>query len=326
MKQKCLLLTSVLTVFVMTLPLFAEVTGTWSGAAKPNGKIQMSLKRANYQHSTPMAIASFRGLNEAMIQSTASSPVSFSLDREAGAIRFTGHFSDGLGSGHFRFEPAASFSSVMQSLGVRTQRKNRTVPNENDLFEMAMFDISSQMVRELASLGLRELSLDQIVSLKIHGAGTEYIRGMQALGYKSVSVDDIVSLRIHGVSPEYVQAMAARGFRPTAEELTSMKIHGVSAAWVQDIRSAGYTALTVEDLVSMRIHGVSSEFVREMRLLGYEKLTADDLVSLRIHGVSTSFIRELRDAGYERVPVEKLVKMKIHGLDKKFLRAVRGKK
>ena len=326
MKQKCVLLTIVFTLFMMALPLFAEVTGTWSGTAKSDGKLQMSLHRGNSQHSTPMAIGSFRSLTEGMIRATASAPVSFSLDREAGSIRFTGHFSDGLGSGHFRFEPATNFVSLMESLGVRTQRKNRTVLDEKDLFEMAMFDISSQMVRELASLGLRDLSLDQIVSLKIHGAGVEYIRGMQALGYKSVSVDDIVSLKIHGVSSEYVKAMAANGFRPTAEELTSMKIHGVSAAWVQDIRSAGYTALTVEDLLSMRIHGVSSEFVKELRLFGYEKLTAEDLVSLRIHGVSTNFIRELKDAGYELVPVEKLVQMKIHGLDREFLRAVRVKK
>jgi len=53
-----------------------------------------------------------------------------------------------------------------------------------------------------------------------------FVRDLQALGYKDVSVDDLVNLRIHGVSIEDARKAKSRHKDVSAEELVDMKIHG----------------------------------------------------------------------------------------------------
>lgn len=330
MKNRFLSLLAFTTFLVVTTsPVFAELTGTWSASTIGGNKMQIRMSQRSpgrtWNENTSRNLSEFRGLESARLQDSAH-PVTFQMVREAGTVSFQGTFSEGSGSGRFSFEPSSTYLETMRSLGVRTDSKGNDQLKNVDLFQLAMWDISSATVRELSTLGLRDLSLSDLVTLKIHGASTAYIREMQSLGYKPTRVDQIVTLRIHGVTSEYIRSMAANGFRPTTEELVTMRIHGVSPEWIQEIRSAGYDRLSVDDLVSMRIHGVSSEFVREVAALGYENLRAEDLVSMRIHGVSASFIRQLKEAGYDRVPVEKLVEMKILGIDGDFVKALGPKR
>jgi hypothetical protein len=50
---------------------------------------------------------------------------------------------------------------------------------------------------------------------------------MSSLGYRGLSVDQLVSMRIHGVTPDYVRAFKARGYTPPdADQLVRMRISG----------------------------------------------------------------------------------------------------
>jgi hypothetical protein len=44
--------------------------------------------------------------------------------------------------------------------------------------------------------------VDDLVSLRIHGVTTDFVKRVQGRSGKSVSVDQIVSMRIHGQNPE----------------------------------------------------------------------------------------------------------------------------
>ena len=55
----------------------------------------------------------------------------------------------------------------------------------------------------------------------------DYVEQLAALGYRNFSADDLVNLRIHGVSPEYVRRLAQTGMaRMSADQLVRLRLAG----------------------------------------------------------------------------------------------------
>jgi hypothetical protein len=177
------------------------ITGTWTAepatgkAASAGGPlVQLSLGRrrgthGNSQHSSPIALAELRGLTADQMSAGASS-VTFTLERDAGRFSFDGTFRGGEGAGHFTFTPRPEFVAAMRGLGYA------------------------------------RLELDDLLSLRIHGASPEFARQLRDLGYERVRAEDLVSTRIHGVSPEFVRMVQASRGAVSIERLVDMRIHG----------------------------------------------------------------------------------------------------
>ena len=54
----------------------------------------------------------------------------------------------------------------------------------------------------------------------------DFVRQIRDLGFRDVSVDDLVSMRIHGVTPEFARRVKAREPGVTVDDLVGMRIHG----------------------------------------------------------------------------------------------------
>jgi len=323
LNKKNLLLIAAL-YLLLSLHIRAEVSGTWT-AEYSQGKLQLGMQQGkNHQVGMSYELSSLTGLTSQQLNASGRRAVAFDLVREAGSIRFEGEFQGSEGAGHFRFKPAAGFAPRMKALGVRLKGDSSGAMTDRDLYSFAVFDISSALVRELQTLGYRDLSLDQLVALRIHGGSPGFIREMGAAGYKNLTLDEVVAMRIHGVTTAFVREIASEGFRPDADGLVAMRIHGASPEFVTGLRRLGYTLTDVDEVVAMCIHGVTTEFVEGVKALGYSP-TADELIAMRIHGVTAAFIRDVKGAGYEKVSVQKLIEMKIHGLDGAYLRSARKK-
>ena len=309
-------------------PSAGDITGTWTaepanwkGASAGGPLVQLSLSRrrgtqGSSQHSNAVALAELRGLTADQMGAAASS-VSFTRERDAGRFAFDGSFRGGEGAGHFTFTPRPEFVAAMRGLGYAL--------DDEKLYSMAVLDVSREFVRQLDALGYSRLALDDLLSLRIHGADPAFIREVKDLGYDHLPVDDLVSFRIHGATPDFIRQMQSLGYRRlSAEDLVSLRIHGATPEFVRDMQSLGLSRLSAEDLVSLRIHGASPDFVRQLRELGYERVSAEELVSMRIHGVSPEFVKELKSLGYDHVAVEDLVSMRIHGVSPEFVRHVQA--
>lgn len=293
----------------------AALHGTWHARMASDHSLQFSVEREHSQWSHSVELADFTGLTDAQLRSSGNAPVKFSLTRGAGTVALDGIFGDGEGAGRFTFTPNAKYADELRSLGVPSSELD-----EEELFSLAILDVSAQFIRDMQALGYRG-PLEDYKRFRIHGASPQFVRDMQALGYRDLSAEDLVRFRIHGVSADYVRAMNELGYKPSAEDLVRFRIHGVSPDLVKTLNGLGYHNVAAEDLVRFRIHGVSSEYLHELKELGYTPV-AEDLVRMRIHGVSAEFIRSLKDAGYTNVPVEKLIEMRIHGIDAKYLKAM----
>lgn len=319
-----------LTLFVCLFATAAfALDGAWTASIdeKRPDHIYMNITQGQYHNmGTTFRLTNFSGLTEAQIRAASMTPVTFEMRREAGTVSFEGTFRNGKGAGQFTFAQDRSYIDKIRALGLEFtldkphRRKDRT--DEEDLFSLALHDVSTTFIKSMIAEGYR-VTLEKYLTMRIFNITPEYIREMRSLGFKDIDAEELVATKIHKVTPQFVRDMRAAGWDLSLEELQASAIHGATPAFAEEMRKLGYGNLSHDDLVSFRIHRVTAEFIEELRKLGYNKVSADDLVAMRIHRVTPEFIRELAAAGYANVPPRKLVEMRIHKVDAEYLKKMR---
>ncbi len=181
----------------------STVEGTWSTRISDrNGddRIQIRLERDRDRgHSSQgfsVDAGELDGLTMGQASGTASN-VRFALVRDAGTITFEGNIRDGRGTGTFGFTPNSQWVGQMDGLGYDW--------DDDEVFFLAIQDVTTAWVEALQDLGYTNLPGDDLFAFAIHGVGPEFIRALNDLGYRSIDADDLVAMRIHGVSPEFVR-------------------------------------------------------------------------------------------------------------------------
>jgi len=318
--------TLTLVVSLFATAAFAATDGAWTASTedKKPDRFYMNITRGRTHHmGTTFKIADFTGITRAQMDAATMTPVNFEMRREAGNATFEGTFKNGKGAGQFTFTPNRAYLDTIRSMGIAMtgesrRGRHRDWDEEEELFALAMHDVSTAFIKSMIAEGYR-VSLEDYLTMRIFDITPEYIREMRSLGFKNISHDELVSSRIHRVTPQYVREMRAAGWDLSLDELQSTRIHGATPEFAAEMKKLGYN-LDIDDLVSFRIHGVTSEFIKEMANLGYKNIDADDLVAMRIHRVTPEYIKELEQAGYVKVPIEKMISMRIHGIDAKFIK------
>ena len=172
----------------------------------------------------------------------------------------------------------------------------------------------------MKAAGLGDLTVDELVSLKIQNVTPEYIRGLRELGLH-LDVDTVVSMKIQGVTPEYIHEVRELGLNPDDDQIVGMKIQGVTPDYVRGIRDAGFKP-DVDQLISMRIQGVTPEYVRALREQGLQP-DGDDVVSMRIQHVDIEYIRAIHALGF-KPSVDEFVSMRIQGVTPEYIKALQA--
>jgi beta-lactamase regulating signal transducer with metallopeptidase domain len=116
--------------------------------------------------------------------------------------------------------------------------------------------------------------------------GGSYIDGLQAAGLKDLTVDELISLKIHGVTPDYIRGLRAAGVEATNAELVSLKIHEVTPEYVRELAAAGLGNLRVHEYLAARVQGITPEFVQKIRSHGFKDLTLRQVISLKLADIS----------------------------------------
>src|SRR4030095_12233045 len=112
------------------------ITGDWKADTKDENpdKIQLSFeirteKGGRNQHGSSFAYSDLQGLTREQAQ---NGRANFSLAREAGTIQCEGTFTNGRGSGTFRFTPNYAFADAMRSRGFDFAKSSKHGPNDLD--------------------------------------------------------------------------------------------------------------------------------------------------------------------------------------------------
>jgi beta-lactamase regulating signal transducer with metallopeptidase domain len=113
-----------------------------------------------------------------------------------------------------------------------------------------------------------------------------YIEGLQSAGLKDLTVDEIIALKIQGVTPDYIRELRAVGIEASSPELVALKIHQVTPEYVRALAAAGLTNLHTRDYLAAKIQGITPEFIQVIRSHGFKDLTLHQLIALKMADIS----------------------------------------
>jgi beta-lactamase regulating signal transducer with metallopeptidase domain len=172
----------------------------------------------------------------------------------------------------------------------------------------------------MKAAGIGDLTVDQLIAMKIQGVTPEYTRGLHEQGLHP-NADELVSMSIHGLTPEYIRDIRSLGLNPSADQIVAMKIQGVDAAYIRSLKDAGIQP-NADQLIAMRIQGVTADYVRGLHEQGLQP-NADELVSMRIQGVTPEFIRGI--CALDLKPTtDQFVAMRIQGVTPEYIKTLQA--
>ncbi len=210
-------------------------------------------------------------------------------------------------------EPVAaeSYIDAMKSAGLG----DITV---DELIALKIQGVTPEYVRGMKEQGLHP-DADTLVGMRVQGITPEYVRDLRAAGV-NVSDDELIGMKVQGVNADYVRGLQAAGLHPDADDLIAMKVQGVTPEYVRGLQEQGVKCDT-DEIVGMKVQGVTPEYVREIRALGLNP-DADGLISMRVQGVTPDYIKMLQAAGF-KFDVDELVGAKVQGITPEFIEKAR---
>lgn len=175
-------------------------------------------------------------------------------------------------------------------------------------------------IESLKAQGLDNLTIDQIVELKIQGVTADYIKGLHDLGLKP-SVDEIVSMKVQGVTSEYVKALMADGWKPSIDEIISMKVQGITQDYAKGFNDLGLKP-NIDELISLKVQGVSPDYIRQMRADGING-GVDEIIAMKVQGISPDYVKSVHDLGW-KADADTLIGLKVQGVTPEYIRDMRA--
>jgi hypothetical protein len=295
------------------------MTGEWKadnriGKGDNDGKIHLSFERrtgnGSNQQGSSVAYEDLQGLTRDQMQ---NGKVSFRLIREAGTVECEGTFTNGKGSGTFRFTPDTGYVAAMRSRGFDFEKKSSTSAQglEGKLLSAALLNVTTALADDLKSVDIGPLDVDDLFKAAIFKVDSKFMAEMKASGFPGLKMEDLVKARIFKIDADFLKRVHEMGFvEKDFESMVKFSIFKVTPDFIAELRNAGFTNLTSEEVVKFRIFKVTPELLTDLKSEGFTNLSAEEVVKFRIFNIDREFMRKAR-AEDPNVTVEELVKMKI---------------
>jgi bla regulator protein blaR1 len=179
---------------------------------------------------------------------------------------------------------------------------------------------ASSYIDGMKAAGLSDLTVDELIALKIQDVTPEYVRAMQELGLHP-DADGFVALRVQGVTPEYIHDLRALGFTPDADQIVALKVQGVNADYVRSLKEVGIQG-DADQIVALKVQGVTPDYVRGLKDVGIVG-DVDDIVGLKVQGVTPDYVRALRAAGLT-VDSDDVIGLKVQGVTPDYVHGLQA--
>jgi beta-lactamase regulating signal transducer with metallopeptidase domain len=129
-------------------------------------------------------------------------------------------------------------------------------------------------------------------------ATNSLLAALVANGYGDISVDDIIALKVQGVSAEFLNGMHRSAIGKLApQDLIDLKVQGVRPEYIGDILALGFGPFTVREFIEFKVHGVPIELFRALKDAGFQRAGEREIVEAQIQGLRTGHLREARQYG-----------------------------
>ena len=190
----------------------------------------------------------------------------------------------------------------------------------DEIIGLKVQGITADYIKGMKDLNIK-VDADTLVGLKVQGVTPEYVKGMRDATGQNLDADELIGLKVQGVTPEYIKQMRDLGLKTDADNIIGMKVQGVTPEYVQELRGLGLKA-DADDIIGMKVQGITPEYVKEFNNIGFHPST-DELIGMKVQGVNAAYVKELQAAGF-KVDVDDAIGAKIQGVTPEFIAKVRS--
>jgi beta-lactamase regulating signal transducer with metallopeptidase domain len=166
-----------------------------------------------------------------------------------------------------------------------------------------------------------KLDVDELIGMKVQGITGDYVNQMKAATGQNLGADELIGMKVQGVTPDYVRQMHELGLKTDADAVIGMKVQGITPEYVKEMRGLGLK-LDSDDIIGMKVQGVTPEYVKGFNDIGVHP-TSDELIGMKVQGVTPQYFKELRDTGF-KVDVDDVIGAKVQGVTPEFIAQVRN--
>jgi beta-lactamase regulating signal transducer with metallopeptidase domain len=208
--------------------------------------------------------------------------------------------------------PASSYVDAMQAAGLG----DLTV---DQLIALKIQDVTPDYVREMHEQGLHP-DAENLVAMRVQGVTPQYVRGLRASGLNP-DQNQIIALKIQGADGEYYRGLKEAGIQPDVETLIALKVQGVTPEYVRELRGAGLTA-TAEQVIAMKVQGISPAYLKGLHEQGIDA-GAEEAIALRVQDVSPEYVHEINALGL-KPSAQQLIAMRVQDVTPQYIKALQA--
>ena len=145
-------------------------------------------------------------------------------------------------------------------------------------------------------------------------ARNSLLAALVANGYGDLSVDEIIELKVQGVSPDFIAGMSRTGLgKLPASQLIELKVQGVRPEYIGDILALGFGPFTTREFIDLKVHGVPTELFRALKDCGFSHIGAREIIDAHIQGLAAKHLREASKYG-PNLTLRQITRMKVAGV------------
>jgi bla regulator protein blaR1 len=181
----------------------------------------------------------------------------------------------------------------------------------DELIELKVQGVTGEYVKAMKDAGLK-IDVDELIGMNVQGITPEYVKEMRTATGETLDTDELIGMKVQGVTPEYVREMHDLGLKVDSDNIIGMKIQGITAEYVKAIQDAGFRPDT-DELIGMKVQGVTAAYLKELQSAGL-KLDVDDAIGAKIQGITPEFIAKARSHGFKDLTLDQLIQLKNTGV------------
>jgi beta-lactamase regulating signal transducer with metallopeptidase domain len=189
----------------------------------------------------------------------------------------------------------------------------------DQLIAMKIQDVTPEYVRELHEQGLHP-DANSLIAMRVQDITPEYVRGLHASGLNP-DQNQIIALKVQGADGEYYRGLKEAGIEPDVNALIALKVQGVTPEYVRELRAAGLT-VTADQVIALKVQDVSSEYLKGLHAQGIDP-RADDAIAMRVQDVTPEYVRDIRALGLKPSTSE-LIAMRVQDVTPEYIKALQA--
>jgi hypothetical protein len=297
-----------------------KYTGNWFATIK-NDKVNIQFKNDDddsYNSSNTTFLLSELGVLPQDKQGT------FSINREAGTMEFTGKFEGNKGMGDYKFVPNKSFIDVMNKEGIDLDK-------DDDLLVFFMIDIKGSYVQMLKKNGFKSLDKDDLIPLAALKVDEAYISSIKMAGLGDLEPGDLIPLKSMNIDKNYIEEIRNAGYKDvTADKLISLKSMDIDGKYIADYKSStknengDHSDHDEDDMIAFKSMNLDKAFINSIKESGYPTISNSDLIAVKSMNITPDYIKSIKKAGYPDIEISDLIGVKSMNITPDYIKSVRN--